>query len=226
MRTTRRDFFVLLLGAAGARAGLAAPARRTVRIGLALGEGSAVARGATLAAEEARRTGDLLGVVFELRTPGPGAAAVVGLSTPKNPPAVLFLTAGAIDGPSPVDPRIFHVASSPRRRKEALARAGKGVRVVDWHPDLVRYGAEQLNQRFHQRFGRPMDEAAWRGWMAVKAVAEAALRSPGGDLAATLATLRFDGHKGKPLEFDPQDHHLRQPVYLVDGRGRLIGEAG
>lgn len=219
MNPTRRDFFVFLLGAAGARA------RRSVRIALVLGEGTSVGRGATLGAEEARRTAELLGVGLELRTPGPGTAAVIGLSAPAQGPSVLFLTAGPAVEASRVRPRLFHVASSPRRRKEALARAGKGVRVVDWHPDLVRYGAEQLNQRFHQRFGRPMDEAAWRGWMAVKAVAEAALRSPGGDLAATLATLRFDGHKGEPLEFDPQDHHLRQPMYLVDGKGRLVGEA-
>jgi ABC-type branched-subunit amino acid transport system substrate-binding protein len=220
MRPSRRDLLLLLLGAAGARAGLAAPARRTVRIGLALGEGTAVARGAALAAEEARRAGDLLGVVFELRAPAPGTAAVVGLSAPALAPSVLFLTAGPTGGA--VQPRVYHVASSLRRRKEALARAGKGARVVDWHPDLVRYGAEQLNQRFLRRFGQPMDEAAWRGWMAVKAVAEAALRSPGRDLAAVLLTLRFDGHKGEPLEFDPQDHHLRQPVYVVDGRGRLV----
>jgi ABC-type branched-subunit amino acid transport system substrate-binding protein len=222
MKPTRRDFFVLLFGAAGARAGLAAPARRIVRVGLALDEGTSVARGAALAAEEARRAGDLLGVVFELRAPEPGAAAIVGLSAPAQPPSVLFLTAGPVNGVPPIHARIFHVASSPRRRKEALARAGKGARAVDWHPDLVRYGAEQLNERFRQRFGQPMDEAAWRGWMAVKAVAETALRSSGSALAATLTTLRFDGHKGEPLEFDPQDHHLRQPVYLVDGKGRLM----
>jgi hypothetical protein len=222
MKPTRRDLFVLLVGAAGARAGLAAPARRTVRIGLALGEGTSVARGAALAAEEARRAAELLGVGLELRAPGEGQAAVVGLAAPARPPSVLFLTAGAVGPSSPVDSRVFHVASSLRRRREALAGAGKGLRVVDWHPDLVRYGAEQLNQRFLRRFGRPMDEAAWRGWMAVKAAAEAAFRSPGGDLAAVLPTLRFDGHKGEPLEFDPQDHHLRQPVYRVDGKGRLV----
>lgn len=216
MKPTRRDFFVLLLGAAGARA------QRTVRIGLAL-EGGAAGRGAALAVEEARRAAELLGVGLDLRAPGPGAAAVVSLSAPEKAPAFLLVTAGAVDEPLPVRARLFHVASSPRRRKEALSQAGKGVRVVDWHPDLVRYGAEQLNQRFHRRFGQSMDEAAWRGWMAVKAVAEAALRSPGGDLAVTLAGLRFDGHKGEPLEFDPGDHHhLRQPVYLVDGQGRLL----
>jgi hypothetical protein len=213
MRPTRRDFFVLLVGAAGARA------RPTIRIGLAL-EGGAAGQGATLAAEEARRAGDLLGVVFELGAPGPGASAVVGLSAPARSPSGLFLTAGPAS--RAVQPRVFHVASSPRRRKEVLARAGKGARVVDWHPNLVRYGAEQLNQRFLRRFGQPMDEAAWRGWMAVKAVTETALRSPGGDLAAPLANLRFDGHKGEPLEFDPEDHHLRQPVYVVDGKGRLV----
>ena len=166
MKPTRRDLFVLLAGALGAPAGLAAPARRTLRIGLALEPGSSAARGATLGAEEARRAAELRGVSFESGAPGPGTAVVVGPATSvKNPEAVL-LTAGPPGGAA--QPRVFHVASSPRRRQEALAKAAKGARVVDWHPDLVRYGAEQLNQRFRQRFGRPMDEDAWRGWMAVK----------------------------------------------------------
>jgi hypothetical protein len=223
MKPTRRDFFVFFLGAAGARAGLAAPSRRTVRIGLALDGGSSAARGATLAAEEARRAAELLGASFAMGAPGPGTAVVVGgLATSVKNPAAVFLTAGPPGVRSPVHPRTFHVASSPRRRQEVLAGAVKGAGVVDWHPDLVRYGAEQLNQRFRQRFGRPMDEDAWRGWMAVKIAAEAILRNPGGDLAAALASLRFDGHKGEPLEFDSKDHHLRQPVYVVDGKGRLM----
>lgn len=225
MKPTRRDLFVFFLGAAAARAGLAAPARRTVRLGLALAEGSAAARGATLAAEEARRAAELLGASFEMGAPGPRTAVVVGLATSVKNPQAVFLTVGSPGVMAPAQPRTFHVASSPRRRQQVLAGAAQGVDVVDWHPDLVRYGAEQLNQRFRQRFGQPMVEDAWRGWMAVKIAAEAVLRNPGGDLAAALASLRFDGHKGEPLEFDRQDHHLRQPVYLVDGKGRLIGDA-
>jgi hypothetical protein len=65
-----------------------------------------------------------------------------------------------------------------------------------------------------------MDEAAWHGWMAVKIAAELALRQAGGGLEGAI----FDGHKGMPLRFDGRDHHLVQPVYLIDAKGRLAGE--
>jgi ABC transporter substrate binding protein (PQQ-dependent alcohol dehydrogenase system) len=93
-----------------------------------------------------------------------------------------------------------------------------GIWPADWHPELVRFGAEQLNQRFRARFGQPMDGPAWAGWAAVKALAELALRNPGiprAELPARLEALRFDGHKGNPLSFAPGDHHLRQPVHLI-----------
>jgi hypothetical protein len=60
--------------------------------------------------------------------------------------------------------------------------------------------------------------------MAVKIVTEAALRSPDGDLLTALTTLQFDGHKGVPLWFHPETHHLVQPVYLVDRKGKVVGE--
>lgn len=208
MKPTRRDFLGLLAGA-GALAGFAG--KKSVRVGLALPAGTSAARGAALAVEEARRTAELLGVAFE---PGDsGALARVGLDAPAQT-TVPFLVAGP-PREAPVRPRVFHVASSPRRRREALA-GRKDIRVVDWHPDLFRFGAEQLNQRFTRRFGVPMDEAAWRGWMAVKIAAEAALRGSG-----DLMSLRFDGHKGEPLAFG-EDHFLEQPVYLVGADGRLV----
>jgi hypothetical protein len=215
MTTTRRDFLGLLLGA-GALAGFADPPRRTVRISVLLPD----SKGATLAVEEARRAAELLGSGFELVSPAEGALVAVGPRTGHS--AIPYLVAGPPYDGLP-QPRIFRVASSLMRRSDALAR-GKGARVVDWHPNLVRFGAEQLNQRYAERFGEPMGEDAWRAWMAVKIAAEVALRSPEGDLAAALTTLRFDGHKGMPLRFDPQDHHLIQPVYLVDGKGKLVGE--
>ena len=83
--------------------------------------------------------------------------------------------------------------------------------------------AEQLNERFHRRFGQPMDEDAWHGWIAVKIATELALRaSPGTTLLDLLPRSAFDGHKGAQLRFDPQDHCLIQPVYRIDGKGRLV----
>jgi PQQ-dependent catabolism-associated beta-propeller protein len=171
-----------------------------VKIGIALPPGNA-AKGATLAAEEARQAAGLLHVGLEI---GPAAPTdqirIVEKATETTPAKnlpILILTVAEPDGP--VRPRVFHVASSRR-----------GARQADWRPDLERFGAEQLNQRFRRRFGIPMDESAWRGWMAVKIAAELILRAPAGsNPAATLATMTFDGHKGEQLFFDPKDHHLR-----------------
>jgi ABC-type branched-subunit amino acid transport system substrate-binding protein len=127
-----------------------------------------------------------------------------------------------------VRPRVFRVASSPRFRRQVLARqTTPGLQVVDWHPDLERFGAEQLNDRFRRRFGQAMDEPAWRGWIAVRIATELALRIPPGASTGLLDLLphaAFDGHKGAQLRFDPQDHYLVQPVYLVDKKGKLVGE--
>ena len=144
---------------------------------------------------------------------------------------------------------VFHVSPGPRQQRAALERwrAGQGrslpsssvtptvspapestvadLRVLAWHPDLAASGAAQLNRRFRERFGRPMHQEAWAGWFAIKAVAELALRGTAtGDPAHRLLALRFDGHKGAPLRFDPADYHLIQPLYVADASSRLLGE--
>ena len=100
--------------------------------------------------------------------------------------------------------------------------------VVVWHHALERYGAAQVNDRFGARFGRAMPEAAWPAWVAAKIAWEAAsgpraALPPPRRLAAAGA--RYDGHKGRPLDFRPWDHQLRQPLYVAtsgpDGRPRL-----
>ena len=87
-----------------------------------------------------------------------------------------------------------------------------GARVVDWHDQLRADGAAALNARFVRAAGRPMDERAWRGWMAVKVAFDAALRAGAGE--HDMQALRFDGHKGHPLRFG-DDGHLRQPTYAA-----------
>lgn len=219
MTQTRRDFLVLLAGA-GALAGFADPPRRTVRISLLLSPDSAPGRGAQLAVDEARRAAELLGTGFEMVPPAEEALALVG---PRAGTSGLPYLVASTPYEGPVHRKIFQVASSLRHRGDALI-GKEGLEVVDWHPSLVRFGAEQLNQRYTEKFGEPMKEAAWRAWMAVKIVAEAALRSPDGNLLAALTTLRFDGHKGAPLWFHPETHHLVQPVYLVDRKGKVVEE--
>lgn len=210
--TTRRDLLKGFLGL-GALAGLGA-APRVLRIGNHFPTGDASWPGALLGFEEAERTAALLQVKIQWASSG---EVLAGREAPSKL-SVPFLATG-LTFETLVRPRVFHVASSPRFRREVLARR-KGLRVVDWHPNLKRFGAEQLNERFHRRFGRPMDEAAWRGWVAVKIAAEAALR---GDVLQQLVDSGFDGHKGEQLRFG-EDHFLIQPVYLVDAKGKMVEE--
>jgi ABC-type branched-subunit amino acid transport system substrate-binding protein len=129
--------------------------------------------------------------------------------------------------------RLFHVQASEAMYAAALkqgrGRAAGAVRAALWNPALERFGASQLNDRFRARFHLPMDGPAWAGWMAVKALWESSLRARAvrpAALATYLAAERteFDGHKGWPLSFRPGDHQLRQPLYLEDAKGRLVGE--
>ncbi len=175
--------------------------------------------------EEAQRAGELLKLRFqEVPT---SDYAVVGLVPPKQETAALFLTVGpAAEGRREPQPRVYSVSASLEFRRQALARHPdrNELHVVDWHHDLRKFGADALNLRFSRRFEQPMDEAAWRGWMAVKLVTEMALRYPEGGAADKLEELSIDGHKGMPLRFDPRSHHLIQPVYLVDAGEKVVEE--
>lgn len=211
-----------MIGFGGPATFAAGPARRVVPLGLLLPSGTAAERGTVLGLEEARRAGELLQVEFR---PAPTSSYVlIGPAPPAKATRALFFVVG--EAQLSARPRVYSVASNPGFRREILARhpKGKGLRVVDWHADLDRFGADSLNLRFRRRFGRSMDERAWRGWVAVKLAAELALRGPGPNPAAKLESLSFDGHKGMPLRFDPRDHHLVQPVYLVDAKGKLVKE--
>jgi hypothetical protein len=115
----------------------------------------------------------------------------------------------------------FHVAASDAMKSSATkqARAPAEATVEMWHPELERFGASQLNDRFRATAGDPMSSPAWAGWMAVKIIWEAFLRSPlktPAALSSFLAadTTAFDGHKGVPLSFRRWDHQLRQPLYV------------
>ena len=72
-----------------------------------------------------------------------------------------------------------------------------------------------------------MDEYAWAGWFAARAVADTLMRNPGADSAKLLQLLKedeFDGQKGDPHSFR-KNGQLRQPLVIVSADGKLLGEA-
>jgi ABC-type branched-subunit amino acid transport system substrate-binding protein len=102
----------------------------------------------------------------------------------------------------------------------ASRRLGTGVRAALWDYALPASEAVELNRRFREEWGRPMEGAAWASWAALQIVWGAALRAGSADPARLVRALEspgfaFDGRKGVPLSFRPWDHQLRQPIYLI-----------
>ena len=253
----RRAF---LARAAGACASLAIPSQgagETLSLvfvrGLASVGVASAERGVQLGAEEAARTGALVGRTVELHTvDGPRAESigerrpdaivggysaewvrtVTGIAEGAGIPFLnVDVAADSLRGPD-CHPLLFHVAPSDAMLATARAGSPPGTFAAAWHHSLERFGAAQLNDRFRARFGTGMDGVAWAGWMAVKVVWEASLRARSTAPASILAYLRrdgtqFDGQKGWPLSFRAWDGQLRQPLYLLAGEGdatRPVGE--
>jgi hypothetical protein len=105
--------------------------------------------------------------------------------------------------------------------------ADREIRVVEWHRDLEKFGAAQVNARFVSRLRRQPTSDIWAGWMATKVAGEALVRHGAGREASlrteALAGLSFDGHKGMPLRFDARSGHLVQPLYIQSAAGDLLG---
>ena len=180
--------------------------------------GAAAQRGAELGAEEAARTGELLGRAFELRSARAdgvaaavseatrlldgGAVALVGgfdqetceaFDSLARARAVLFVNVGCRSDVLRATPGAytFHVEASDSMYLRAIGatRESGGAAPVLWHGGLARYGAAQLNQRFARQFGVPPDASTWASWMAMKILWQGALDAHAGDAARLAARL-------------------------------------
>lgn len=104
--------------------------------------------------------------------------------------------------------------------KPQLVVGAEGLVAVAWHWAWERHGAPQLESRFEEKADRPMRDADWAAWMAVKAIAEAVQRTQSRDFAVLSKHLHseelvLDGFKGNRLNFRPWDNQLRQPLLLA-----------
>jgi ABC transporter substrate binding protein (PQQ-dependent alcohol dehydrogenase system) len=98
--------------------------------------------------------------------------------------------------------------------------SGTGYRASLWEANIDAYGARELNVRFRERWGMPMDGPAWAAYMSVKMLYEAAAFGGGVEADKVLAYLEnpatnFDVYKGIGVSFRPWDHQLRQSLYLI-----------
>ena len=98
--------------------------------------------------------------------------------------------------------------------------AGTGYRASLWEARIDAYGARELNVRFRERWGMPMDGPSWAAYMSVKMLYEAAAFGGGVEADNVLGYLEnpatnFDVYKGIGVSFRPWDHQLRQTLYLI-----------
>jgi hypothetical protein len=127
---------------------------------------------------------------------------------------------------------ILHVLPSKAMKRDALSQwktknPESDARALAWHGSAVKYSGQQLNQRYSQANGRPMDDEAWAGWAAVKLLSDTVVRansSDGGKVLDFIKTqLEFDGQKGVDMTFRANGQ-LRQTLLLVEGE-KIVGEA-
>lgn len=105
----------------------------------------------------------------------------------------------------------------------------EGVHPSSWHWTWERNGAPQLNQRIRKfAKGNPSSED-WAGWVAVKSVVQAAIKSSSvnpGTLRKTLRSDEFtvDMYKVGAGSYRRWDQQLRQPI-LLHTHNAVIGTA-
>jgi ABC transporter substrate binding protein (PQQ-dependent alcohol dehydrogenase system) len=97
----------------------------------------------------------------------------------------------------------------------------QGLVPAAWAHAMDEYASTQLQTRFHRATGRWMVPRDYGGWLAARAIGEAATRSASADAAKIIAYLHspaftLSGYKGPELSFRSWDGQLRQPVLLAD----------
>lgn len=99
----------------------------------------------------------------------------------------------------------------------------QGLMPKAWHRTHERWGAVQMQNRFHQQAGRWMTDVDYASWLAARTIGEAVTRSQSIDSKAIKDFVLSDkfslaGFKGVKLTFRTWNRQLRQPVLLATPR--------
>jgi len=98
-----------------------------------------------------------------------------------------------------------------------------GLRPVSFNSASESWGATQFQTRFEALANRPVTQADYDVWLALRAVSEAVTRTKKND-AKTLRTymlsdeFKLAAFKGQPVSFRDWNGQMRQPILLFDGR--------
>ncbi|MFK8068477.1 MAG: ABC transporter substrate-binding protein [Gammaproteobacteria bacterium] len=127
---------------------------------------------------------------------------------------------------------LFHTIPSQKMRDDAVAQwiqknPDSKASAAGWHKDFKKYAASQVNKRFSDLHEKAMDDSGYAGWIAMKAVADAVVRTSSTDGVKLMTFLKndlvIDGAKGLKMNFRSTGQ-LRQMLLLVD-KGDIVGEA-
>jgi hypothetical protein len=212
-------------------------------------QGSSAWLGASQGLIEANLQGKFLGKSFKL-VHLPGAGEILSQAKPAAvvvaaDPGTLAQVAKALPGTAVFNVSLdddalrarcggntLHILPSQAMKRDALSQwktknPESDARALAWHHTAVKYSGQQLNQRYEQSNGKPMDDEAWAGWAAVKLLSDTVVRANTSDAPKVLDFIRtelaFDGQKGVDMTFRPNGQ-LRQTLLLVEG-DKIVGEA-
>lgn len=160
------------------------------------------------------------------------AATLPALAAQATGTPLLNVTAEEDSLRAPCIANLLHTIPSQAMRSDALTQwrqkqADSRAEARAWDASAELYAGSQLNKRYAEHAGRPMNDQAWAAWAAVKLVSDTVARLHSGDPAGLLTALRndlaFDGQKGVDMSFR-DNGQLRQPLLLVE-HGKIVGEA-
>jgi len=98
-----------------------------------------------------------------------------------------------------------------------------GLMAVGWHRSFEQYAGTQMQNRFERAANRVMTERDYYGWLAVRTIGEAVLRTAKSDRTSIKEYLlskdfAVAGFKGQGLTFRSWDQQMRQPILLSGPR--------
>ena len=207
-------------------------------------------QGLRLGIEESNRQGEFLGVKLTLsQAPSsslpPSAIAVFAdspgsirsIAQETGPQAVLNLSDTSDALRAACLPNALHVIPSSKMKADAvvqwvLRNPADKPSAAAWHSDAVKFAARDLNKRFLAKFATPMDDLAWAGWFAARAVGDSLMREPARPMPSRSAgscSGRLTAWMAKRVI--PHSFRSQRPaaaaacVFVGQPTGELLGEA-
>ena len=98
----------------------------------------------------------------------------------------------------------------------------QGLQATAWDPSYTESGAMHFQNAIPKIVGRKPTERDYTAWVAIRAIADSAMKSgktSPQDIKAYLLSdeFRLEAFKGQALSFRPWDHQMRQPIILGGG---------